>query len=61
MSSKGVTTEITEQNIYAACRVMSENNIGCVIIVDKNHITKPLGIITERDVVRLLGTLNQIL
>ncbi len=40
---------------------MSKNNIGCVIIVDKNHVTKPLGIITERDVVRLLGTLNQIL
>jgi CBS domain-containing protein len=57
MSRKGVITEITEQNIYAACRVMSENNIGCVIIVDKSHVTKPLGIITERDVV-LLGTLK---
>ena len=28
-------------------------------IVDKSHVTKPLGIITQRDVVRLLGTLNQ--
>jgi predicted transcriptional regulator len=41
MSSKGVITEITEENIYVACRVMSENNIGSVIIVDKNHATNP--------------------
>jgi CBS domain-containing protein len=35
---------------------MHENNIGCVIIVKKDD--KPVGIITERDVVRLLGSLN---
>ena len=35
---------------------MNENSIGCVIIVKKDD--KPIGIITERDVVRLLGSLN---
>jgi CBS domain-containing protein len=60
MSSKGVITETADQNIYAACKIMYENNIGCVIIVAKNTATDndPVGIITERDVVRLLGSLN---
>jgi CBS domain-containing protein len=39
---------------------MHENNIGSVIVVkkdDKNN-TNPTGIITERDVVRLIGSLD---
>ncbi len=39
---------------------MHENSIGSVIIEkkDDNNNIKPVGIITERDVVRLLGSLN---
>jgi CBS domain-containing protein len=58
--TRDVKTEKEDQNVLAACRIMHENNIGSVIIVkqdDKNNI-KPAGIITERDVVRLLGSLN---
>jgi CBS domain-containing protein len=58
--TRDVKTEKEDQNVLAACRIMHENNIGSVIIVkkdDKNNI-KPSGIITERDVVRLLGSLN---
>lgn len=58
--TRDVKTEKEEQNVLTACRVMYENNIGSIIIVkkdDKNN-TKPVGIITERDVVRLLGSLN---
>ena len=60
ISNKGVITEEADQNIYAACRIMHENNIGCVVIVaEKTARDKdPIGIITERDVVRQLGTLN---
>lgn len=59
-SSKGVITKTVDQNIHAACRTMHENNIGCVVIVGENTAKnkEPVGIITERDVVRLLGTLN---
>ncbi|HJR83768.1 MAG TPA: CBS domain-containing protein [Nitrososphaeraceae archaeon] len=51
-----VQTDFEDQNIMSACNIMSANNIGSVIIVtyDKN----PLGIITERDVVRILGKLD---
>lgn len=54
--TRDVKTEKEEQNVLAACRVMHENNIGSVIIV--NNGGKPIGIITERDVVRLLGSFN---
>jgi CBS domain-containing protein len=58
--TRDVKTEKEDQNVLTACRIMHENNIGSVIIVkkdDKNNI-KPVGIITERDVVHLLGSLN---
>ena len=54
--TRGVKTEKEDQNVITACRIMHENNIGCVILVKKDD--KPVGIITERDVVRLLGSLN---
>ncbi len=58
--TRDVKTEKEDQNVVTACRIMHENDIGSIIIVkmdDKNN-TEPIGIITERDVVRLLGSLN---
>jgi CBS domain-containing protein len=54
--SKDVKTEVEEQDIGAICRLMDHNDIGSVVIVkrqDKERI--PVGIITERDIVRTLG------
>jgi CBS domain-containing protein len=54
--SKDVKTEVEEQDIGAICRIMDHNDIGSVVIVerqDKDRI--PVGIITERDIVRTLG------
>jgi CBS domain-containing protein len=61
MSSRGVITEREHQNIYSVCRIMHENNIGCVVIVGKNgaNYKKPVGIITESDVIYILGSLSQ--
>ena len=58
--TRDVKTEKEDQNVITGCRIMHENNIGCVVIVSKNgaNSEKPIGIITERDVVRLLGSLN---
>ena len=58
--TRDVKTEKEDQNVLTACRIMHENNIGSVIVVkkdDKNN-TNPTGIITERDVVRLIGSLD---
>jgi CBS domain-containing protein len=62
--SKNVKTQTSDQNIGAVCRIMHENNIGSVVIVnhgrehtnDNNTDNKPVGIITERDIVRIIGT-----
>jgi CBS domain-containing protein len=57
MMTRDIKTEKEDQNVLTACKMMYENNIGCIIIVKQNDI-KPVGIITERDVVRLLGSLK---
>ena len=53
-----VKTDTEDQNIMNACKIMHDNNIGCVIIVGLGEIKKPVGIITERDVVRILARLD---
>jgi|SRR5215208_3148774 CBS domain-containing protein len=57
--TKDVKMETEDQNIQAVCKTMNENNIGSIVIVslgDKDQ--KPIGIITERDIVRTVGKLN---
>ena len=41
------------------CKVMYDNDIGCVVVIKEQGKDKiPLGIITERDIVRALGKLT---
>ena len=42
----------------SACKIMHDNNIGCVIIVTLENREKPTGIFTERDVVGVSGKLS---
>lgn len=66
--TRNVKTEDENQNIHAACKIMYENDIGAVVIVkgDKVHHDneenikgkQPIGIITERDVVKAIGSLD---
>ena len=53
-----VQTDFEDQNIMSACNIMYSNDIGSVIIVTRNEYQNPIGIITERDIVRILGKLN---
>ena len=53
-----VQTDFEDQNIMSACNIMYTNNIGSVIVVSHDRNRHPLGIITERDVVRILGKLD---
>jgi predicted transcriptional regulator len=63
MSNRGVITEREHQNICSVCRIMHKNDVGCVVIVGKSgaNYTKPVDIITERDVIHILGSLDQTL
>lgn len=54
-----VKKQTDDQNIMGACKVMHDNDIGSVIIVGLGDSEmKPLGIITERDIVRIIGKLE---
>jgi CBS domain-containing protein len=53
--STNIKSEMADQTIHAACRIMHKNNIGSVIVV-KEYATEPVGIITERDIVRIIGS-----
>ncbi len=53
-----VKVEEQNQNILGISKIMSDNDIGSVIIVDDLNTRNPVGIITERDIIRILGTLK---
>lgn len=58
LMNRNVQTDFEDQNIMSACNIMYANEIGSVIIVTINASQTPVGIITERDIVRILGKLN---
>lgn len=45
----------------SACNIVSANNVVCVIIVTHSNNISPVGIITEHDIVEILGKLNPVL
>lgn len=54
-----VKTENENQDVMAVCKVMYHNDIGCVVVIKEQGKDKiPVGIITERDIVRALGKLT---
>lgn len=54
--NKEVKTESENQNVMAACKVMRDNDIGCVVVIKVQDNEKtPVGIITERDIIRIFG------
>jgi len=55
MSSPVFTITDTE-TVLAASKLMKKNEIGCVVVVGKDG--KPLGLMTERDVVRRVAALD---
>ena len=58
LMNRKVQTDFEDQNIMSVCNIMYANDIGSVIIVNRNEYRTPIGIITERDIVRILGKLN---
>ncbi len=58
LMNRNVQTDFEDQNIMSAYNIMYANDIGSVIIVTINASQTPVGIITERDIVRILGKLN---
>ncbi len=55
MSSPVITIKETD-TVLAATKSMKKHEIGCVVVVDKAG--KPIGLMTERDVVRRVAALD---
>ena len=52
-----VITATADETIKTVCKLMYENDIGSIVIVKRtvDDANKPVGIITERDIVRQIG------
>ena len=53
---RNVKTAEENQSVHSIAKMMSENNIGSVVIVKSNDVEGLSGIITERDIVRIAGS-----
>ena len=58
LMTKNIVVAEQDANIIGISRIMSTNNIGSVVIVEDLKTRKPVGIITERDVIRSIGMLQ---
>ena len=56
--NKDVKVIDQEQNIFDTSKVMIDNNVGSVVIIDNNQSRNPVGIVTERDIVRIVSTFS---
>ena len=56
--NKDVKVIDQEQNIFDSSKVMIDNNIGSVVVIDNNDSKNPVGIVTERDIVRIVSTFS---
>ena len=57
--TKNVITAKINSTVQSVCKIMYENNVGSVVIIKQtNGSTIPVGIITERDVVKIIGSIE---
>lgn len=52
--SSNVITITADQSLYAASQLLADHNIGAIVVVDSENA--PIGILSERDIVRNLAT-----
>lgn len=50
--SRDVITLFPIESLKSAIKKMSSNNVSCVVVVEEN---KPIGILTERDIIYMMG------
>lgn len=57
--SKNVIFAEQNQNLFGICKILSENNVGNLIVVNNLEDKEPIGIITESDIVKIIGKFDQ--
>ena len=58
LMNKDIIVGEQELNLISISKIMSNNDIGSVVIVDDLDTRRPIGIITERDIVRTIGMIR---
>jgi len=53
--ARNVITAKESQTVKTVARIMTDSHIGSVVIVRNTDANRPVGIITERDIVRIAG------
>jgi CBS domain-containing protein len=54
---KKVITATVSHTVQSVCKTMYENNIGCLVITKRmTSGLVPVGIVTERDIVKIIGS-----
>jgi CBS domain-containing protein len=57
--TKTVMTANLDQTIQSVCKIMIENNVGGLVVVKRGVSgNEPVGIITERDIIRKIGDVD---
>lgn len=59
LMSRNVLVAEQDLNIYGICRILSNNSVGCVVVVNDLDSRRPVGIITESDIIKIMGKLDQ--
>ena len=54
--TKNLRTIQLKEPLFTACRIMKDNRIGGVVVVDESSSNNPVGIITERDIINNLSS-----
>jgi CBS domain-containing protein len=57
MNKKVIVAE-ESLNLISISKIMSNNDIGSIVVVDDLNTHRPIGIITERDIVRTIGMIQ---
>lgn len=58
LMNKNIIVAEQDLNLITISKIMSNNDIGSVVIVDDINTRRPIGIITERDIVKTIGMIQ---
>jgi predicted transcriptional regulator len=53
--TKNLKTIQLKEPLFTVCKIMKDNRIGCVVVVESSS-NNPIGIITERDIINNLSS-----
>ncbi|MGB9704303.1 MAG: CBS domain-containing protein, partial [Pyrobaculum sp.] len=55
IAKKPPITITPDKTVEEAAVLMADNHVGLLVIVDRNNPKKPIGVISERDIIRTIA------